>query len=108
MRFDSQDRIDDCTTADQTGATCRYGWNKSGQGVREKFRAVFWRGAQVQGCTLAGGTSSGLYFGGVLPASLHPHSLLHSGAFRFNQGGGGGGGGGELVEPRTLTSLIHP
>ena len=33
VRFDSQQRIDDCITPDMTGATCRYGWNQSGQGV---------------------------------------------------------------------------
>ena len=34
VRFDSQDRINDCTTPDMTGATCRFGWNQSGLGVR--------------------------------------------------------------------------
>lgn len=34
VRFDSEDRIKNCVTHDQTGATCRYGWNQSGQGVR--------------------------------------------------------------------------
>lgn len=34
VRFDSDDRIKNCVTPDQTGATCRYGWNQSGQGVR--------------------------------------------------------------------------
>ena len=33
VRFDSQDRIDNCHTKDKTGATCRYGWNQSGFGV---------------------------------------------------------------------------
>lgn len=33
VRFDSQDRIAHCNTRDQTGATCRYGWNQSGLGV---------------------------------------------------------------------------
>ena len=33
VRFDSQDRIDNCVTRDSTGATCRYGWNQSGFGV---------------------------------------------------------------------------
>ena len=34
VRFDSQDRKDNCNTVDpMTGATCRYGWNQSGQGV---------------------------------------------------------------------------
>ena len=34
VRFDSQDRIKHCLTPDSTGATCRYGWNQSGTGVR--------------------------------------------------------------------------
>ena len=36
VRFDSQDRINGCTTPDMTGATCRYGWNRSGTGVIQK------------------------------------------------------------------------
>ena len=34
VRFDSQYRIDHCKHRDSTGATCRDGWNQSGQGVR--------------------------------------------------------------------------
>lgn len=34
VRFDSQWRVDNCHTQDITGATCRNGWNQSGQGVR--------------------------------------------------------------------------
>ena len=34
VTFDSQWRKDHCTHVDQTGSTCRYGWNQSGEGVR--------------------------------------------------------------------------
>ena len=37
VRFDSQYRIDHCVTPDSTGATCRHGWNNSGQGVNKVF-----------------------------------------------------------------------
>lgn len=33
VRFDSQYRRDNCRVPDSTGATCRHGWNQSGQGV---------------------------------------------------------------------------
>ena len=34
VEFYSQWRKQHCTFVDQTGATCRYGWNQSGRGVR--------------------------------------------------------------------------
>lgn len=34
VRFDSRERIQSCTMRDSTDATCRYGWNQSGAGVR--------------------------------------------------------------------------
>ena len=39
VRFDSQWRKDNCHHRDSTGATCRYGWNQSGQGVRDILSA---------------------------------------------------------------------
>ena len=33
VRFDSEDRIENCKKKDMTGATCRYGWNQSAKGV---------------------------------------------------------------------------
>lgn len=35
VRFDSNDRKTTCTHVDMTGATCRNGWNQSGQGVSD-------------------------------------------------------------------------
>lgn len=37
VRFDSQSRKDKCQFIDSTGATCRNGWNQSGQGVISKI-----------------------------------------------------------------------
>ena len=37
VQFNSQDRINNCVTPDMTGATCRFGWNQSGLGVRHFY-----------------------------------------------------------------------
>ena len=51
VRFDSQYRIDNCVTPNSTGATCRYGWNQSGQGVSYRLDEVLnnCNGASLQG-----------------------------------------------------------
>ena len=41
VTFDSQWRKDHCTHVDQTGSTCRYGWNQSGVGVRQLIQRIY-------------------------------------------------------------------